>query len=74
MENLNKQLINALNIGDIENVRHLIGNGADVNTKDDDEWTPLHYVSMLGYKDIAEILIRNGADVNIIDNVWCYEK
>ena len=42
----------------------LIANGADVNAKDDDGSTPLHYAAHEGHKEIAELLIAKGADVN----------
>ena len=42
----------------------LISNGADVNAKDDDGSTPLHYAAHEGHKEIAELLIAKGADVN----------
>jgi len=42
----------------------LAGVGADVNAKEEDGWTPLHYAVYEGYKEIAELLIAKGADVN----------
>ena len=42
----------------------LIAKGADVNAKEEDGWTPLHYAVYEGYKEIAELLIAKGADVN----------
>ena len=51
--------------GDIEAVKEFLAAGADVNAKTDrDELTPLHIVSGHGHKEIAELLIVEGADVN----------
>jgi len=30
-----------------------------------DGWTALHYASLDGYPEIGEILIKNGADINL---------
>ena len=38
--------------------------GADVNAKDEDGRTPLHFAAWFGHKEIAELLIAAGADVN----------
>jgi len=38
--------------------------GTDVNAKDDVGMTPLHRATYQGYKEIAELLIAKGADVN----------
>ena len=48
----------------IEAVKLLIDNGADVNVKDSDDWTPLHSAVQLGRKEIVELLILEGANVN----------
>ena len=45
-------------------VELLIGKGLDVNAKDEDGDTPLHYTTDQGQKEIAELLIARGADVN----------
>ena len=45
----------------------LIAEGADVNAKDEDETTPLHYAAHRDRKEIAELLIAKGADVNAKD-------
>ena len=56
----------AVETGNIEVVKHHLAAGADVNTKDDSGLTPLHYA---GGKEIAEILIAEGADVNAGDQM-----
>ena len=50
--------------GDLAGVQAQLDAGADVNTKDGDGWTPLHYSANYGYKEIVQLLIGNGADVN----------
>ena len=39
----------------------------DVYTKDDHEYTPLHWAAMEGRKEVAELLIAAGANVNAKD-------
>ena len=38
--------------------------GADVNAKDEEDWTPLHTASVNGHLELARVLISAGADVN----------
>ena len=51
--------------GNIEAVKYHIDAGADVNAKDEEGATPLHYAAT---KEITELLIANGADVNAKDD------
>ena len=55
----------AAEYGNIETIKHHLANGTDVNVQDFDGWTPLHWAAMEGHKKIAELLIANGADVNM---------
>ena len=57
--------------GDIQVVKHNIAIGADVNTKIKmkGESTPLHSAALKGYKEIAELLIAEGANVNAKSDV-----
>ena len=54
--------------GDIEAAKKAIANGADVNAKDYQERTPLHWTAWRRHKEIAELLIAAGADVNVKDS------
>ncbi len=66
---LDDELIEAAEDGDIMNVKEFIKKGADVNAKDNDYgWTALMHASIYGHKEIVEILISNKADVNAKDN------
>jgi len=49
--------------GNIESVKRHLGTGVDVNAKNKAGMTPLHYASMMGHKEVARLLITNGADV-----------
>jgi len=50
--------------GDIERIKSLISNGADVNEKDKDGQTALNLAVNGGHKAMVELLIAKGADVN----------
>lgn len=46
-------------------VRYLANNGADVNAADQEGTTALMYASAEGYVDIVQHLVKEGADVNL---------
>ena len=55
----------AARTGEIEAVKQHIAAGTDVNAKTGlDKWTPLLLAAWHGHKEIDELLIANGADVN----------
>ena len=61
-------LIESSRIGNVEQVKLLLLNGADVNFKGNDGYNSLMYASTDGHREIIEILLLNGADVNAINN------
>jgi ankyrin repeat protein len=69
MNNMSKKILNiaALN-GDLEIIKLLISNGADVNVADDSGKTPLHFASRQGHTDVVELLIENYAIVKFISD------
>ncbi|MBR4985307.1 MAG: ankyrin repeat domain-containing protein [Proteobacteria bacterium] len=81
LEKLNKDLLKAASNypPSIEKIKSLIEAGADINAKDDNGKTPLHWCVSLrsSNDDIAKLLIGAGADVNAKDNKgrtplhWC---
>jgi len=51
--------------GNIEAVKQHLAAGADVNTKlGNNGWTSLHEAAWENHKEIVELLIAEGADVN----------
>jgi ankyrin repeat protein len=50
--------------GNIEAVKQHLAAGTDVNARDANGMTPLHYTALGGHKEIAELLIAKGANMN----------
>jgi ankyrin repeat protein len=57
-------LLEASKKGDIEAVKQHLAAGTDVNAWDDSGWTPLIHAAEGGHKEIVELLIASGADLN----------
>jgi ankyrin repeat protein len=54
--------------GNIENVKVLIGYGANIYAKSSDEtrnWLPIHYACKFGFKNIVEEFINSGIDKEV---------
>uniref|UniRef100_A0A6T9FLC4 Uncharacterized protein n=1 Tax=Haptolina ericina TaxID=156174 RepID=A0A6T9FLC4_9EUKA len=65
------RLLEAARGGDADRVRALLSLQTDTSPRDP-KWrgrTPLHWASALGHVSVAELLIRAGADVNVIDEM-----
>ncbi len=58
----------AVEDGNIEAVKQHLAAGTDVNEHDSIQ-SPLHYAAQSYFKEIAELLIANGADVNAKDRI-----
>ncbi len=55
-------------IGDVNLVKTLLDSGTDVESVDEDYLkTALHRAAISGHKEVAELLLTEGADVNAID-------
>jgi ankyrin repeat protein len=64
----NRKLLVYSRICELNGVKKCIENGADVNCKDNDGWTPLMWSSNNGHLEIVNVLIENGTDVNCKSN------
>jgi ankyrin repeat protein len=62
------QLHIATNQGDIDTVKALIANGANINAVTNFWHTPLHYAVNRSGFEIVKILLENGAKVNALSN------
>ena len=50
--------------GNVERVKALLAQGANVNNMEYGAVTPLHCAAMKGHKEVAAVLLAAGADVN----------
>ncbi|RLW06445.1 hypothetical protein DV515_00004539 [Chloebia gouldiae] len=52
----------------VDMVKFLVENGANINQPDNEGWIPLHAAASCGYLDIAEYLISQGAHVGAVNS------
>lgn len=57
-------LLEAADQGNFKKLIECISAGVDVNSRDDDLWTPLHWAVWNGRKTCVEVLLSHHADVN----------
>lgn len=65
------QLHVAAKSGDVERVQHLLAQGHDINVRDENEATPLHWAVYAGHEAVARLLIARGADVYANETQLC---
>lgn len=58
------RLMYLCNEGDVEGIKELLDSGIDANYRDIDDRTALHVAACQGLKDVVEILLDRGADVD----------
>jgi ankyrin repeat protein len=63
MSRIDRELIRAAYENNLPEVRRLLSVGADVNTFDDDDMTPLHWASNRGHIQVIQVLMEHGADI-----------
>ena len=60
----NKTILHAIAKGDPVDVKNHLLLGADVNEKNKQGWTPLHFATVRGKTDCAEVLVAKGAKLD----------
>lgn len=65
---ITEELFSAVQKNDLDRVRELLAQGADVEARDAHSATPLLRAARYGYTDIAALLIKKGAEVNAKDD------
>ena len=61
---LNKEFLNASEKGNLQKIKKLLENGANVNARNKWGDTALMRSALKGHKEVVEILIENGANIN----------
>ena len=62
-------MIEAVKLGDLERVRAMLASdGRLASQRDESGATPLHYATLNGHRQIAELLLERGADINSADS------
>lgn len=64
MKNADDDIIRACAVGDVQYVKECLSQGINPNYVDRNGWTPLNCAVENEQKEIAELLLKNGADVN----------
>ncbi|XP_031616943.1 serine protease persephone-like isoform X2 [Contarinia nasturtii] len=62
---LDNRLTSAAVEGNIETIKTLINDGANVNFEDEYKHTPLHWAAVQGHAEIIKYLIEKGVNVNV---------
>jgi ankyrin repeat protein len=65
---INDQLFVAVKNGDLQWVRDCIRERANVDARDNNNWTPLHHAAEKGYAELVNILLQNRASINAENN------
>jgi ankyrin repeat protein len=66
---MSAELFSAVTSGNAGRVRELLASAPGAARVADDEGaTPLHYATLCGHREIADLLLENGADINARDS------
>jgi ankyrin repeat protein len=61
-------LLTATETGDLAQMRRLLAQGANLNTRTPQGWTSLHVAAIGGDPTVVELLLQHGADVHALSN------
>ena len=66
MPTLNENLITEIINGDLDEVKQLLKDGADVDAKDIAEFSAIYLAFKHGHRAVAKYLYRRGADFTVL--------
>jgi ankyrin repeat protein len=69
MSSVDQELIEAAKENNLPEVRRLFSVGADVNAKNQNGSTPLHWACVMGHVQVFKELVEHGADIEVKDNI-----
>ncbi|KAK4763796.1 hypothetical protein SAY87_013234 [Trapa incisa] len=61
----------AARVGDVNGINSCLLQGANVNSRDQNGWTPLHRAAFKGWTECVRALLGGGADVDAADEAGC---
>lgn len=61
------KLMYMANEGDLEGIKEELESGTRVNFRDIDGRTALHIAACQGHNDVVQLLLRSGAEVDVMD-------
>ncbi|KAL5069350.1 hypothetical protein RYX36_020237 [Vicia faba] len=61
-------LLRAARVDNVHALKKCLGEGAEVNRKDQNGWTPLHWASFKGRIKSVKVLLEHGAEVDCVDD------
>src|SRR2546426_2638589 len=65
---LRMTLIEAIQVGDIEEAKELLAKRADLHATDNDGWTALHHAAYRGLSELVSLLVHLGAGINVAEH------
>lgn len=64
---LDDELVDAAFLADLDDVRHLLAQGAHPDARDEEQRTPLMLAVAEGHRELVQVLLDAGADPNLRD-------
>ncbi|KAI6695681.1 hypothetical protein NL676_023391 [Syzygium grande] len=61
-------LLRAARVDDVHGMKNCLAEGADVDARDQNGWTPLHRAAFKGRVESVKVLLSHGASVNAVDD------